>query len=286
MRVAEFCLVNEKGQEFSLMDEMNYCLITEVTGLGCSYTAEYQQLGNIFIEILRKIEQGKIDGSAKFRNYDNYKKFIDYVESSEKLKFLYSIPFYNGQRLTYLKDVSIQNISGGIIINEDERLISTVTFNCLSLWYQDKETVYTIEKIEGEIQWDFRWDARFSDYTSRSIIFSNDGHVEAPFQVEMDNYLINPGFYIMKDGVIINSLKIPITIQQGEKLLYSSKDNEIYIKKQNIDGSFENLFKHDYIDLNNNNIFKVPKGTTEIVLTADNEIFNAKLNIFKQYEVV
>lgn len=30
MRVAEFYLVNEKGQEFSLMDEKDYCLLTAV----------------------------------------------------------------------------------------------------------------------------------------------------------------------------------------------------------------------------------------------------------------
>jgi len=31
MRVAEFYLINEKGQEYSLMDEKNYCLLTAIT---------------------------------------------------------------------------------------------------------------------------------------------------------------------------------------------------------------------------------------------------------------
>lgn len=70
-------------------------------------------------------------------------------------------------------------------------------------------------------------------------------------------------------------------------MLVSSKDNEIYIKKQNIDGTYENLFKQKYgIDLNNNNIFKLPQGTSIITLTADNDILDAKLNIFKEYKVV
>ena len=70
-------------------------------------------------------------------------------------------------------------------------------------------------------------------------------------------------------------------------MLLSSKDNEIYIKKQNIDGTYENLFKQKYgIDLNNNNIFKLPQGTSIITLTADNDILDAKLNIFKEYKVV
>lgn len=70
-------------------------------------------------------------------------------------------------------------------------------------------------------------------------------------------------------------------------MLVSSKDNEIYIKKQNIDGTYENLFKQKYgIDLNNNNIFKLPQGTSIITLVADNDILDAKLNIFKEYKVV
>ena len=90
----------------------------------------------------------------------------------------------------------------------------------------------------------------------------------------------------MKDGKIVNKLALPITLQKGEKILYSSKDNELYLRKQNIDGSFESLFKQKYIDLNKNNIFRIPKGTSEITLFADNNIYDAKLNIFKQYKVV
>ena len=143
-----------------------------------------------------------------------------------------------------------------------------------------------MSEMEEEVQWNFRWDARFADYTERSIIFDNDGHVEAPMQIEMSNHLINPGFYILKDGKIINKLILPITLKQGEKLLYSSRDNEIFLNKQNVDGSIESLFKQQYIDLNNNNIFKIPKGISEITLVADNNIYDAKLNIFKQYKVV
>ncbi len=70
-------------------------------------------------------------------------------------------------------------------------------------------------------------------------------------------------------------------------MLVSSKDNEIYIKKKNINGTYENLFKQKYgIDLNNNNIFKLPQGTSIITLVADNDILDAKLNIFKEYKVV
>ena len=60
--VREFKLLNEKGQEYSLMDINNHCLLTEPNGLGIAYSTEYQQLGNTFVENLRKTEQGQISG--------------------------------------------------------------------------------------------------------------------------------------------------------------------------------------------------------------------------------
>ena len=49
--VREFKLINEKGQEFSLMDIYNHTLLTEPSGLGYTYITEYQQLGDTFIRI-------------------------------------------------------------------------------------------------------------------------------------------------------------------------------------------------------------------------------------------
>ena len=108
--VREFRLLNEKGQEYSLMNIHNYCLLTEPDGLGYSYTSEYEQLENTFVESFRKITQSQITGTLNFLSYDNYKNFIDFIEASEKLRFAYKIPFKNGSK-EYLKDVRIQSIT-------------------------------------------------------------------------------------------------------------------------------------------------------------------------------
>lgn len=283
--VREFKLINENGQEYSLMDIERYCLLTDPSGLGFSYTTEYEQLGNTFISNLRKLEQGQISGTVNFLSYDNYKNFVDFIERAESLKFAYKIPFKNSSK-EYFKDVNIQSLTKTQI--QTNGIISeSITFDCLSLWYEQLTTVYTIEKIENEIQWDFVWDSRFADYTSRSIIANNDGHVNAAIKVEISGHVINPGIYVYHNGEIYAGLTILTTIEEGEKLLYSSKDQEIYIRKQNKDGSTENLFKEKYgIDINNRNIFDIPKGSSEIAITAENNIANAKLYIYKYYKVV
>ena len=284
MKAREFGLINEKGQKYSFMDLKNNCFLTSPSGLGYSYSNQYEQLGNIFINTLSKIEKGKISGTANFINYDNYSKLVNFIESSENLRICYIIPFKDGNK-EYLKDIKIQSLSK--TERKNNHLISeTIVFDCLGLWYQNKEIVYTIDTLEDEVQWNFRWNARFSDYKSRTIEFNNEGHVEAPFQLELDDNLINPAFFIVNNGKIVNSLNFNFTLNRGEKILYSSKDKEIYLKRQYENGEIENMFKQKYIDINNTNIFKFPKGVNQFTITADNNIYNAKLNVFEQYKVV
>ena len=120
----------------------------------------------------------------------------------------------------------------------------------------------------------------------RSIQFNNKGHIDAPFQVEIDGFVQNPTISIFVDDEEYASIKIPVTINEYEKLLYSSKVGEIYIQKQNTDGTKVSLWKNQYIDIKKQNIFKLPLGVSEIRLTADDDVLNAKLTIFPQYKVV
>lgn len=282
MKVAEFYLINENKEKFSLMDYNNYCWLREPKGLGYSYIDNYEQINNAFINRLRKLEQGIINGTGRFKNYDNYKKFVNFVELSKKIRFGYKIPFKD-LSITYYKNVEIKSVSKSYILDEDEPLDEEIQFNCLTMWYQDQETVYTVG--DEDIIWDFVWDSHFADYRSRSIIFENDGHTTAPLQFEMSDYLINPKVYVLFNEEKIFELELP-SIENGEKIMYSSKEMELYYKKQNLDGTFTNLFKEPYVDINKNNMFELPKGTSEIVMEAENDILNAKLNLLPQYKVV
>lgn len=284
--VREFKLINEKGQSFSLMDIHNHSLFTEPDGLGYAYSSEYQQLGNTFIENLRIIEQGQINGILNFINYDNYTAFINFVESSEELRFGYKIPYSDGSEKEYFKDINIQSISksqkqlNGIISEP-------VVFDCLSLWYEENTVNYTIEPLENEIRWDFEWDSRFSDYNSRNLEYINKGHVEAPIIVEMDGYLENPKIELYVEGQLYQIVPFNTIIQQYEKLLYDSRENHFFIGKQNTDGTQSSLFNLDVIEFDNDNVLRIPKNKScLIILTADNQILNAQITILPQYKAV
>ena len=283
--VREFKLLNEKGQEYSLMDIRNYCLLTEPSGLGYEYSSEYEQLGNTFISNLRRIEQGQITGIVNFLNYDNYKKLVDFIEQSASLKFSYKIPFTTGEK-EYFKDIQIQSLSK-TEIQPNKVMSETIIFDCLSLWYEEKSTIFTIEPQENEIRWDFRWDSRFSDYNSRNLNFINQGHVEAPILVQMNGYLLNPKLELYVEGELYQTVAMTTEIQEYEKLLYGTKENEFYINKENTDGSLTSLFNLDVIDFNNDNVIRLPKNRScQLVLIADNEVLNAQVTILVYYKAI
>ena len=281
--VREFNLINEKGQRFSLMDLYNYCFLSDPSGLGYAYTTEYQQLGDIFITNLRKLEQGQISGVVKFINYDNYRAFIDFVETAENLRFAYKIPYLSGEK-EYFKDVQIQSITK-TQIQPNKILSETVTFDCLSLWYEEQNIEYKIETATDEIRWDFYWNSRFNDSNSSSIDYSNKGHVEAPILLEIDGAIANPKIQLYVEGKLVQTVSINKTIQQYEKLVYDSRANQFEITLVKTDGTKENLYKPDM--LVNDNVIRIPKNLScEIRFFADNTITSANLTIFPQYKSV
>lgn len=255
MKVRKFLLENEKGQQFRLDNLEEGCFLISPSNLGYSYNINFSQLGFDFIENNRKIEQKNPNGTAYFKSYDKVKEFIDYIESSDNIKWIYIIPFENGEK-TYYRDITLKKLDK--TEKTGKWLACPIEFASKSLWYEQNETIFKIETYEDEMRYPYTWNSRYIDYNSRAIQFDNKGHIEAPIQVEIDGFVQNPTISILVDKEEYASIKIPIIINEYEKLLYSSKTGDIYIQKQNRDGTKENLWKQAYIDITKQNIFKLP----------------------------
>lgn len=283
--IREFKLINEKGQEYSLMDIEKYCLLTEPSGLGYSYSTEYEQLGHNFLTNIRKLEQGIISGVANFLHYDNFTNFGNFIESAEKLQFVYSVPYKNEKKIFY-RDVNIKGI-GKSEKQTNGILSETVEFECCSLWYEQNETIFKIQPQTDEIRWNFNWDTIFNDNSSQSINYENKGHTEAPINLEVEGPVSNLILSVYVNEELVQEIKIRANILKYEKLIYNSKANEFAITKIKTDGTEESLFDLDLIDFENNNVIRLPKNKIcELRLKADNAIENAKLTIFPQYVCV
>lgn len=281
MQIRRFLLENEKGQQFRLDNLNEGCFLTSPSDLGYSYNINFTQVGFDFIENNKKIEQKNPKGIAYFKSYDKVKEFIDYIESSNKLKWIYIIPFKDGEK-TYYLDVSLKKFDK--TEKSGKWLACPVEFVRKSLWYEAKEVVYTIDSVTNELRWDFEWDTVFASYDNRNIIFDNKGHTEAPFKLELNGEVINPKITILEDDVEVKKLDLTgLTIATGETFIYNTKDTEQEIVKIGSTGT-TNLF--DFLNPNFINFFKLRKGTSKIRLEAENEITSGKLTIYMQYKAV
>ena len=184
-----FAIVNEKGQEFLLDDLKNYAFLPSPSGLGYSYDTEYQNIGDVFIEDIRKRNQGSMTADLNFRNYDNYNNFVNFIELSESISLSYEIPFNIKPLRKFYIDVNIQSL-GKSEKQKSGIITEGVVFEYKSLWYEKQETIFKIEAKNREVRWNFRWASRFSSYDMRNIVFNNEGHVDAPFKVEIEGTVI------------------------------------------------------------------------------------------------
>lgn len=284
MNVRKFLLENEKGQQYRLDSLDEGCFLASPNNLGYSYESDFVRLGYSFIENNRQIQQKNPAGTAYFKSYDKVKEFIDFVENSTSLKWVYIVPFEEGEK-SYYRDVTI------VKLDKTEKsgkwLACPVEFAGLSLWYEKNTIIYTITPQSNEIRWDFVWDSRFTDYDSRNLQYINQGHTEAPILVEMDGHLVNPKLELYVEGELYQSVEITVDIAEYEKLLYGTRENDFYINRQKTDGTLESLFDLDYIDPANDNVIRLPKNKScELRLTAENEVLNAKVTILPQYKAV
>lgn len=284
--IRNFYFENEIGQRIDCQKIDGNLFLYNVTGLGFEKETEYVQIGNTFVKNKENIKQNIIEGELEFYNmtYDEYTNFIDFVLSSKSLKLIY-VP-KTSQRKEFYRDIDIVKIDKN---EEDDYnvLISPITIYCKSLWYKQDVAIYTIKAQDDEIRWDFRWDSRFTDYDSRNLTYINKGHVEAPVLIEMSGHLVNPKIELYVEGELYQTVAFNVEIAEYEKLLYSTKENEFYIRKQNTDGTIEDLYDLDFIDFYNDNVIRLPLNKScEIRLKADNEVLNAQVTILAYYKAV
>ena len=283
--IRNFYLENENGNRIDFQSFNGEIFLYNVSGLGYEETVSYEQVGDTFVTTDKQLVQKPIEGTLEFDNksYDEYHKFVNFINKSKSLKLIYVPKLTN--RIEFYRDIDFVRIDKS---EEDDFGILSCPISMIpkTLWYKKEDVKIKITSSPNEVRWDFKWDSIFIDYNNKNIIYENMGHTESAIQLVMNGYIKNPTITIYQDEEKIYELKIEIEIQEYEKYLFSSKDGELYIKKQNTDGTYENLFKNPYIDIKNINIFKLPLGVSKLQIHADNDINDARISILEFYKSV
>ena len=284
--IRNFYFENEKGKRIDCQKINGGLFLYNVTGLGYEENIEYEQIGNTFVQNDKKTLQNQITGDLEFYDmtYNEYCNFINFILKATSLRLIY-VP-KTTERIEYYRDIDVCKIDK---TEEDEFNILTcpITINCKSLWYKENTVVYNMAEQQDELRWDFQWDSKFTDYNIRSLEYINEGHVEAPVLIEINGPATNPTIELYVEGELYQEVPFLIEIEEHEKLLYGTKENEFYINKQKTDGTLESLLNLDVIKFENNNVVRLPENKScELRLKADTEILNAQVTILAYYKAV
>ena len=261
--VREFGLVNEIGQEYSLMDIENYCLLTDPSGLGISYTNNYAKVQNSFVPTSSSIDQGNFNGTINSKNYDNFRALVDFIEAADSLRLVYRVPYESGVK-EYHRNIKIKSLEK--TEKQTTGVISEpISFDLLTLWYEE-----TVIILDGS-----------------DIEFINNGHVDATIDLQIDGAITNPTIALYVDNTLKQDLKFTVSIASGEKFLYCTKTNDFYFRKLKTDGSEESLYNFNVISnsdfMNKDLCIRIPKNRKSRIKT---NAKSGRIAIFTCYKVV
>lgn len=277
--IRQFSLQNEYAQTYPL-SLPGGAFLYEPEGLGYELDASYRLIGNSWVADYKKDRQVPIKASVMFipgNPYNTEAEFLNFVRTSKKLVLVYTTTAG-----TWMKDVDL-TIYEKSEIGAGGVLQCPITLMPKSLWYSNNRQTFSISvgTSSDALIYPYRWPARFQATVNGTISLTNDGSVEAPFTCTWHGPVVNPTLQLMEDGVETARCEITGEAVEGETINYSSRDGDLYVYKES-SGTKTNLVSG--LDINNNNFFKIPIGTSELRFSADAQITRPiVLSVYKLY---
>lgn len=276
----KFYLINELNTRYDLQDIQTNGFLASPSGLGYSTNITYVKVGNAFLEDSRELQQGTIDGSVYFNGYAEYQGFVNFIESSEQLRMI-----YQPLDVEYFRDVDFASIAKNELDPTTGCLICPIQLKCKGLYYTEDNKRFIMEQLEGESRYNVTYPFKFNDYSTVGVTYNNTGHSEADLLAEVYGYVIDPILELYVNNILKHRVTFNITVQSGQKLLYSSKDGDNYVILEAADGTQTNVI--NCLDLANDNFFKMPKGISTVNLGSDSGVLSKVIfHIMTRYKGV
>ena len=261
-----FALRNEYNQDFELNSKKT-SYMPSPEGLGYAMDSEYTRIGYGWVTDRLEDEQPEISGDVYFQSLDCFKDFSDFtkfIRTASKLKFIYQNSIGEFIRDVDAKSVEHNGMAGFNTIK------CKLTLLARSLWYSNDQTTYTISSVASNaMRYPYRFPSTFQASINGEISVSNDGSVDAPFTVSFVGPLVNPTLTLLQGGVEMAKMKITGEAAEGESIELSTVDGDLYLYRKTSAGTI-NLT--EALSIDNDNFFKIPRGTSTMRLTSDGEI--------------
>lgn len=267
----KFYLESRTGERLNLQKKPLF--FHKPDGLGYTDTRDYfESEYGFYFETNKTYEQPEITGDWVISSGDRYREYSDLVQwlyMAEPVKLVY-IP-EPGMDELYM-DIDIEHVG-----KSEKTLYGTlelpVSIKGKTPYCFRNPLIFTFtnEVISSPKQYPYQYDYQYAQTASGDVVeFTPRGHFPAAFDLTANGPISNPVLraHGKSNGVVYGVLDLTgVVIAQGERLLWSSRQNNEHVIKTN--GSIKTDLIND-IDLSNNNFFTVPAGVlVELTFNAD-----------------
>lgn len=286
-----FGLLNEYGETFGL-DDINKAYLVDVEGLNYEKDNTYSSIGVNFIRTSSKDVQKKITGNVVFAKSNIYQKendFKTFIRKSKALVFWAKTPITTKYIDVDVTAYTLQHIGMNA-------LGCPIVMLAKGMWYSSVQKSIVDTSDDNEVRYSYRLPAMFNDHSEGRVDIDNDGSEEAAFTLELYGDIVDPVVSLYVDDVEVKRLAITATVDEGEKIIYSSRDGNLYcyfgtdeqiaeFKRTGIPTGLTNLALS--FSLDNTNFFKLPVGFSQLRFSAENPLTNPiVIETYKYYRAV
>ncbi len=254
----KYKLTNSAGQELDLNDLAHFFM--NPSGLGFVENIQSLPAGTDFIKIWGETQQPIIQGEMKFRGYENYEKFAEFI-AYPPLRLHYCP---HGSKWYYI-DCEVQRIDKGEL-NGVRQLISAVDFLCYGIWRESVTVNRTLPSLaEGKI-YPYTYNYDYRELSAGAIELTNNKPLPAPCRIHIFGEAENPSWALVKDGEIIADGAVTVTIEAGKKLVVDSTPGALEIAEYTVNNEYVRSL-YAYSDFSKKRFIMIPQGTSILTFT-------------------
>lgn len=224
----EFKLINDLGQEFSLMTGAGF--FKNPAGLGFDVQIEAQQAGYSYIPVKETMLQKSVTGNMIFATYEDYKTFTEFITAAKSL-----VLAYKPIDTWYYLDVIVSSLQKGEK-TDLWRLNCPITFTALGTWYE----AITAKQAQGSgngKEYDYEYDYVYQDQRLGEVEITGV-IIKSPCIVSIFGPVENPSFTLTQNGAQVLTGKVNVTIPAGNKLVINAEPANMEIAEYTVDNTF------------------------------------------------
>lgn len=270
--VRQFKLINAFGAEYDITRPE--ALFHAPSGLGWGMEANVERLGVTYIATdLQEVKQTP-SGEMVFRGYEEYSRFLAFCQVGGL------VLAYKPINTWYYVKVLI-NIEKTEISYQNDHLICPVDFVITSYWYE-RVVAQTSEPEESVTSKTYSYTYSYQYGAGVLNVFDVDLALSSYFKLTIFGVATNPVYRVLKEGQIVKSGKINITIPANQKLIINTNPKEYEIGIYSLNNTKIGS-RYSNSDFQTERMFALPSGASQLqVITDDESVPKVMLEVLKR----